>query len=102
MFLDSFDTSIQPKNDLVDIITGPDEDLDVLLFHTVDAQIKVTTNKNSSASSHSKSTRSQQIRLQSDSTEFGDNTIKIESCFISENNKYYASFQLNTHGKWPF
>ena len=69
--MDSFDTSsaVKSNKDLLGVVTGPDDDLEHLLFHTVDAQIKVSsTNKTNGRQQPGRTS----TRLQSDSTEFGE------------------------------
>lgn len=78
LFLDSIDTSQVFKRETsnsLDIISGPDEDLNNLLFKTVQAQLQVgSTTQKSNNSTNDKSTTSENkktIQLISDNTEFG-------------------------------
>ena len=72
--MDAFDTSsVKSKKDLLDVITaGPDEDLEHLLFHTVDTQIKVSSVTTNQTNQRPKEADRRSTRLQSDSTEFGE------------------------------
>ena len=80
LFLDSFDTSVVFKRETsntLDILAGPDEDLDNLLFKTVNAQIIVTNN----------ATHHQKNQLISQNTEFGDPFRKFKLCIC----QYFCS-----------
>lgn len=72
LVLDSIDTSLVFKRETansLDIISGPDEDLDHLLFKTVDAQLKVSSSNDNQTTNIE---QQQRIQLTHDSTEFGD------------------------------
>lgn len=70
LLLDLIDTSLVFKRETantLDIITGPDEDLDTLLFKTVGADLTV---QNADLNDY-KSTNSTRIQLVNDNSEFG-------------------------------
>ena len=70
LFLDTIDSSIVFKRETantLDILNGDDEDLDNLLFKTVNAQIKVSTTTNKTNTS-----TNQKNMLISQNAEFGD------------------------------
>ena len=76
LILDKIDTSLVFKRETsntVDIIQGKadEDDFNHLLFKTVQAQLKVSTN-NSSTNNSPSSTINKKIQLTTNNTEFGD------------------------------
>lgn len=77
LVLDSIDTSLVFKRETansIDIITGPDEDLDHLLFKTVDAQLQVSSDNQTTNTK-----QQQRIQLTHDNTEFGDSQYNTDN-----------------------
>ena len=76
---------MQSKRDILDLVTGPDEDLNQLLFHTVASHIQVSTTNNSTELLPT----SKRIQLQSDSTEFGDDFSQPVWQHLNSNSSFY-------------